>query len=65
MESNIVFPTPATGILPSIAEHLQTDPHDAGGFLSVAIRLLRQKQLERGDVQAKLRELAARKGVAK
>lgn len=65
MDSNTTIPEPASGILPSIAEHLQTDPYDAGGFLSVAIRLLRQKQLERGDVQAKLRELAGRKAVSR
>lgn len=65
MQDTLPTPTPATTLLPDIAAHIAADPYDAGGFLGVAVRLLRQRQLERADVREKLRQLAERRGVAK
>lgn len=54
-----------TGILPNIAEQLCTDPSDARDFILITVRLLRKKQLERADVQAKLLPLAEWREVAR
>ena len=65
MDSNIRNTEPATTLLPDIAAHIAADPYNADQFLGVAVRLLRQRQLRRPDVQEKLRQLAERREVAR
>jgi hypothetical protein len=50
-----------TTVLPAIANRIKADPADASDFLAVAVRILRQRQLDRPDVQEKLAQLAERK----
>jgi hypothetical protein len=62
MDFSTLNPGPATTIMPDIAAYIAADPRDAGDFLAVAVRLLRQRQLKRPDVRQKLVEYAERKG---
>lgn len=58
-------PAPRQGYGPKNERRIAADPFDTGVVLCVAVRRLRQRQLDRRDVQEKLRQIAERLEVAR